>query len=120
MAISLRPAYAVVYVCRNLLSICIWKSSGRTVAAGILYAVGTAQRPSVSAPQRLSDSAAHGPVQRLGSTHIVVVVDLYHGRVDAGAQTLDLGQSEHAILGRFAVLNACRTDEKQMSEQVHK
>src|SRR6478672_12333397 len=39
----------------------------------------------------------------LGQILVIVVVDLDHRRVGAGAEALDLGQCEQAILGRVAL-----------------
>ena len=39
-------------------------------------------------------------------SYVVVIVDLNHGRVDAGSKTLDFDQSEHLVLGCLANLNS--------------
>jgi hypothetical protein len=40
------------------------------------------------------------------STHVVVIIDLYHWCIDTGTQALDLRYSEHAILGSLTRTNA--------------
>ena len=35
-------------------------------------------------------------------THVVIVVDLHHGRIDAGAEALDLRKREHVVFRRFS------------------
>ncbi len=39
---------------------------------------------------------------------VELVVDLDHGRVDTGAEALHLRQREQPVLGRLAILQACR------------
>jgi hypothetical protein len=41
-----------------------------------------------------------------GQVLVVVVVDLHHGRVGAGAQALDFGEGEEAVGGRLAVVDS--------------
>lgn len=41
-----------------------------------------------------------------GEVLVVVVVDLDHGGVDAGAEALDLDEGEEAVLGGLALLDA--------------
>src|SRR6478672_12013868 len=42
----------------------------------------------------------------LGQILVIVVVDLDHRRVGAGAETFDLGQREQPVVGRLALLQA--------------
>lgn len=41
-----------------------------------------------------------------GEILVVVVIDLDHGGVDAGAEALDLEEGEEAVLGGLATLDA--------------
>ena len=44
----------------------------------------------------------------VGQVFVEVVVDLHHGRVGAGAEALDFGHGEEAVLGGLAVVDAQR------------
>lgn len=54
----------------------------------------------------LLEGSDEGPGGLGGQVFVEVVVDLDHGRVDAGAQALDLDEGEEAVLGRLALLDA--------------
>lgn len=53
-----------------------------------------------------SESCEQGLGGLGGQVLEVVVVDLHHGCVDAGAEALDFGEGEHAVFGCFAGVDA--------------
>src|SRR5688572_6095798 len=95
MALPLTPLAAIVVVAlRHLLE------RRRTAFGAARLAIDLRAGPGLLASR---ERIEHGSHARLGQILEIVVVDLDHWRVGAGAKTLDLSQREQAVFGRVTL-----------------